>query len=165
MPLPKPSKGESKNDFIQKCMSNNHIQNDFDKQDQKVAVCMSLWKKKKSKASLLVELPMENDERIFGENLELTKEEIAEADMDVGYSEKDKKPYGDVPYADNGFQKDGKKRYPIDTEEHIRAAWNYINKKENAAKYSSEQVSKIKAKIVAAWKKKINKDGPPSAEK
>src|SRR5215831_8093109 len=38
------------------------------------------------------------------------------------------KPYGDVKYADPGYQSDGKKRYPIDTEKHIRAAWNYINK-------------------------------------
>jgi hypothetical protein len=75
-----------------------------------------------------------------------------------------KKPYGDVTYADPGYQEDGKKRYPIDTEAHIRAAWNYINKEGNAAKYSSDQVSKIKAKIVAAWKSKIDPKGPPSAD-
>lgn len=77
--------------------------------------------------------------------------------------EADKKPYGDVNYADPGYQEDGQKRYPIDTEEHIRAAWNYISKPKNAGKYSSEDASKIKAKVVAAWKKKIDKDGPPSA--
>jgi hypothetical protein len=74
------------------------------------------------------------------------------------------KPYGDVKYADPGYQEDGKKRYPIDTEEHIRAAWNYINKEKNASKYTADQVKKIKAKIVAAWKEKIDKDGPPSAD-
>lgn len=72
------------------------------------------------------------------------------------------KPYGDVAYADNGLQEDGKKRYPIDTEEHIRAAWNYINKPKNAAKYG-EKASGVKAKIVAAWKAKVDKAGPPSA--
>jgi Caudovirus prohead serine protease len=74
------------------------------------------------------------------------------------------KPYGDVDYADPGYQEDKKKRYPIDTEAHIRAAWNYINKDKNQAQYSSAQVASIKRKIIAAWKKKIDKDGPPSAD-
>jgi Mu-like prophage I protein/Family of unknown function (DUF6582) len=79
------------------------------------------------------------------------------------FADDPQKPYGDVDYADPGYQEDKQKRYPIDNEEHIRAAWNYINKGKNAGKYSSEQVSKIKAKIVSAWKAKIDKDGPPSA--
>jgi phage head maturation protease len=74
------------------------------------------------------------------------------------------KPYGDVAYADPGYQADKKKRYPIDTEQHIRAAWNYINKPKNAGKYSADEVKRIKSKIVAAWKDKIDPDGPPSAE-
>ena len=75
----------------------------------------------------------------------------------------DDKPYGDVEYADPGYQEDKKKRYPIDSEKHIRAAWNYINKPKNAGKYSADEVKRIKAKIVAAWKDKIDPDGPPSA--
>lgn len=67
--------------------------------------------------------------------------------------------YGDVKFAD-----EKNKKYPIDTEEHIRAAWNYINKDSNASKYSSSDVSSIKSKIVAAWKAKIDKNGPPSAQ-
>ena len=31
-------------------------------------------------------------------------------------------PYGAVTYADPGYQSDGVKRYPIDTEAHTRAA-------------------------------------------
>ena len=77
---------------------------------------------------------------------------------------KDKKPYGDVEYADPGYQKDKRKRYPLDTEDHIRAAWSYINMPKNQEPYTSEQVASIKAKIVAAWKKKIDSAGPPSAE-
>lgn len=79
---------------------------------------------------------------------------------------KDTKPeegehkYGDVKFAD-----EKNKKYPIDTEEHIRAAWNYINKPKNAGKYDSADVSSIKSKIVAAWKDKIDAKGPPSAEK
>ena len=67
--------------------------------------------------------------------------------------EKDgKKPYGDVTYADPGYQSDGKKRYPIDTEEHVRAAWSYINKPANAGKYSSSQVAAIKSRIRSKMK-------------
>jgi len=64
-----------------------------------------------------------------------------------------------VKYAD-----EENKKYPIDTAEHIRAAWNYINKEANAAKYGGK-VGGIKSKIVAAWKEKIDKNGPPSAQK
>lgn len=68
------------------------------------------------------------------------------------------KPYGDVPYAD---AKNGK--YPIDTEAHIRAAWSYINMPKNQKGYTPAEVASIKAKIVSAWKKKIDPKGPPSA--
>lgn len=61
-------------------------------------------------------------------------------------------PYGDVSYADPGYR-DNKKRYPIDTPEHIRAAWSYINQAKNAGEYTPEQLSQIKARIVAAAKK------------
>jgi len=57
-----------------------------------------------------------------------------------------KLPYGKVKYADPGYQADGQKRYPIDTEAHIRAAWNYIHKKKNAGKYSPEHAAAVKAK-------------------
>ncbi|MDE2019835.1 MAG: phage major capsid protein [Patescibacteria group bacterium] len=65
----------------------------------------------------------------------------------------DKKPYGNVKYADPGYQKDGKARYPIDTKEHAKAAWDYINKTKNADKYSPENLAKVKSKIKAACKK------------
>jgi hypothetical protein len=71
-----------------------------------------------------------------------------------------KEKYGDVKFADEKNHK-----YPIDTEAHIRAAWNYINIPKNSSKYSSSDVSSIKSKIVAAWKSKIDKDGPPAAKK
>jgi HK97 family phage prohead protease len=74
------------------------------------------------------------------------------------------KPYGDVEYADPGYQSDGMKRYPIDTEKHIRAAWSYIEKPKNAKLYTKEQLDQVRARIIAAWKAKIDKDGPPSAE-
>ena len=60
------------------------------------------------------------------------------------------KPYGDVTYAD---PKNGK--YPIDTEEHVRAAWSYINMPKNASAYPLNGVtlSEVKARIKAAMDK------------
>ncbi len=68
--------------------------------------------------------------------------------------------YGDVQFADPK-----NKKYPIDTEEHIRAAWNYIHKAKNAGEYSAEDVATMKGRIAAAWKKVIGGGGPPAARK
>jgi len=56
--------------------------------------------------------------------------------------------YGDVQFADTTNNK-----YPIDTPEHIRAAWSYINHKDNAGKYSADEVKTIKSRIKRAAKK------------
>jgi hypothetical protein len=67
--------------------------------------------------------------------------------------EKGEKPYGDVEYADTGYQDDKKKRYPVDTKAHAKAAWSYINQEKNASKYSAADLAKVKAAIQAACKK------------
>jgi HK97 family phage major capsid protein/HK97 family phage prohead protease len=64
-----------------------------------------------------------------------------------------KLPYGDVEYADPGYQADGKKRYPLDTDEHVKAAGGYISQDGNAGKYSSGDLAKVKGKIKAAMNK------------
>jgi HK97 family phage prohead protease len=64
-----------------------------------------------------------------------------------------KKPYGDVTYADPGYQSDGVHRYPLDSEAHCRAAWSYINQAGNGGKYSSEELSLIKGRIRSALKR------------
>lgn len=64
--------------------------------------------------------------------------------------------YGDVEFAD-----ETNKKYPIETPEHVRAAWSYINHKDNAAKYDTDDVEAIKNKIKKAAKKhgvEISKD-------
>jgi hypothetical protein len=53
--------------------------------------------------------------------------------------------YGDVKFAD-----ETNKKYPIDTKDHIRAAWSYINHKDNAAKYDKDEVKAIKKRIKSA---------------
>lgn len=65
----------------------------------------------------------------------------------------DTKPYGNVEYADPGYQADKQHRYPIDTADHVRAAWSYINMPKNADKYTAEQLAAIKGRIKAAAKR------------
>jgi HK97 family phage prohead protease len=89
---------------------------------------------------------------------ELRDLDAAEADAtsepDENAEERDAdKPYGNVTYADPGYQSDGKKRYPVDTEKHAMAAWSYINKAKNAAKYTAQQLAKIRSKIKSALAK------------
>jgi hypothetical protein len=72
-------------------------------------------------------------------------------------------PYGKTDYADPGYRPDAKKRYPIDSERHIRAAWAFIHHPANARRYTAGQIERIKARIVAAWQAKIDREGPPAA--
>ena len=67
-------------------------------------------------------------------------------------------------YADPGYQADGRERYPLDSGSHIRAAWAYIHLPRNAARYSADQLAHIKARIVAAWRERIDPDGPPAGQ-
>jgi hypothetical protein len=55
--------------------------------------------------------------------------------------------YGDVTFADPT-----NKKYPIDSPEHVRAAWSYINHQDNAAKYDRDEVATIKERIKRAAK-------------
>jgi hypothetical protein len=54
------------------------------------------------------------------------------------------------------------KKYPLATEKEIRAAWDYIHVKKDGDEYSPEERKAIEAKIVAAWKDKIDESGPPA---
>jgi hypothetical protein len=76
-----------------------------------------------------------------------------------------KNPYGDVAYADPGYQKDKKKRYPIDSADHVRSAWSYISQSSNAAKYTPAQREAIKARIRTAAKQfKVELSDPQKAD-
>ena len=56
--------------------------------------------------------------------------------------------YGEVEFADPVNN-----TYPIDTPGHVRAAWSYINRADNAAKYDKDEVRTIKERIKRAAKK------------
>jgi hypothetical protein len=64
-----------------------------------------------------------------------------------------KQPYGAVTYADPGLQSDKVKRYPVNTREHIIAAWQFIHHSNDADKYTPAQVTTIEDNILAAAKK------------
>ena len=64
--------------------------------------------------------------------------------------------YGDVAFADPVNNK-----YPIDTPEHVRAAWSYINHTDNAAKYSKGDVRTIKGR--ATGRARSARGEPPLA--
>jgi hypothetical protein len=91
-----------------------------------------------------------DDEHVFVET-------VAQVDPKaVSEATGDPTPDG-TDYADPGYQKDGKQRYPLNSTRRIRSAWAYINVSENAAKYTANQVKRIKGKIKkAAGKAGIN---------
>ena len=99
-----------------------------------------------------------------GADAENRREDAAEADEKAIAARSDTTPtegehkYGDVTFADPT-----NKKYRIDTEEHIRAAWNYIHHPNAADKYTPEERHQIMARIIDAWKQKIDKNGPPAA--
>lgn len=72
-------------------------------------------------------------------------------------TERKKEKYEDIPK--NKFADPEHHSYPIDTYEHVRAAWSYINMPRNASKYSKEKLKEVKNRIKRAAKKfgiKIN---------
>jgi Family of unknown function (DUF6582) len=62
--------------------------------------------------------------------------------------EEGEREYGNVEFADPV-----NKKYPIDTPEHVRAAWSYINHRDNAAKYDADEVRAIKERVQRAARK------------
>jgi hypothetical protein len=91
MPLPKPYKREEKSHFISRCMSNKNIQNDFETQDQKIAVCYSLFKHKQAKADYSVET--ESDTYLYT----ITPEDEGENPLDDKTEKPDLPISSDIP--------------------------------------------------------------------
>lgn len=51
MPMPKPKKDESKQDFIDRCMSSETMKSEYPDNDQRLAVCYDLWDRKNSQVN------------------------------------------------------------------------------------------------------------------
>ena len=103
----------------------------------KAAAAIAQWEAKKAKARAT-----RNKDTVRTSN-------TGALDRVVAFAATTTKPYGDVAYADPGYR-GGRKRYPIDTAAHVRAAWSYINQADNAAQYTATQLAAIKNKIKAA---------------
>jgi hypothetical protein len=56
-------------------------------------------------------------------------------------------------------------KYPLDTPERIRAAWAAVTHPDHAAAYDPQTLAEIEARIVAAWRARIDPAGPPGAAK
>ncbi|HVH78071.1 MAG TPA: DUF6582 domain-containing protein [Stellaceae bacterium] len=87
-----------------------------------------------------------------------------EAVFDCWKAEGGESVAGEVEYADPGYQADGRKRYPLGGERHIRAAWAFIHMPGNAARYTAGELQQVRERIVAAWKAMIDPAGPPAAK-
>ncbi|HVA40624.1 MAG TPA: DUF6582 domain-containing protein [Candidatus Binataceae bacterium] len=68
------------------------------------------------------------------------------------------KKYGEVEFGDPV-----NKLYPLDTAEHVDAAWKFVHQRKQRAKYTRAAWEEICARIIAAWKAKIDPQGPPLA--
>ena len=55
-------------------------------------------------------------------------------------------------WADPGYQADHKQRYDITTKDLAKTAWQFINQKSKAAKYTGPQLKQVKSRIVGALK-------------
>ena len=103
-----------------------------------------------------VEIVSRDEELVATEAADVIRDAVETAVEDAVKKifEKDaSKPYGDVTYADPGYQKDKVKRYPINGAGHVRSAWSYINQPKNAGFYTSAQLARIKSRIKSAAKK------------
>ena len=101
--------------------------------DQAVAACLNIWREAK------------DEKPPAGKTIEQwTKEEVAR--IIAEWRARD--------YAD---------RYRLDTPDFIRLAWVALNKPAVAKRYTLAALAGIKARVIGAWKSKIDAKGPPAA--
>jgi len=51
MPIPKPKKGEERQEFMSKCMSDDSMMEEFPRQKQRAAVCLSQMRRQEASAA------------------------------------------------------------------------------------------------------------------
>lgn len=73
MPMPKPKDGESKDDFLSRCMGSDMMNDDYPDNDQRYAVCNTLWDKKDENA-----MPGDYELRTFGVEIRASDDPDAE---------------------------------------------------------------------------------------
>ena len=55
MPMPKPKKKEKEDEFIERCMGDKVMKDEFDDDKQRLAVCYDIWRKDKEDKSMATE--------------------------------------------------------------------------------------------------------------
>lgn len=54
------------------------------------------------------------------------------------------------------------KLYRIDSVQNVRRAWAYINMTRNKAQYTEDTYQRVRNRIIRAWERMIDRNGPPS---
>ena len=65
MPLPTPSNGEKRSKFISRCISDLSEKGEFKDNKQRAAVCSSQFDKAKSKASVVIRNPWDEEDVFY----------------------------------------------------------------------------------------------------
>jgi hypothetical protein len=73
MPIPAPHKTESKSEFVSRCMGDKVMNEDYEDQKQRAAVCYSRWDRRKAKASFTFSVGGEEYASFSGESLAAEK--------------------------------------------------------------------------------------------
>ena len=112
MPLPTPSAGQSKDDFMSQCMGNDIMNSEYPDQSQRAAVCNAQWSKEYTEFQLSETYDV-NDVEIFSSG-EWNKDVYTDKDLDdmvIAFNElrNDIKPYIKLGHDDKQklIQKDG----------------------------------------------------------
>ena len=85
MPLPKPIADETQDDFIDRCMASDEMNEEFPDQDQRLAVCFQRWKDKEKKSAEPGEMSA-FERRFFAEAEIRLVDENAESAAITGYA-------------------------------------------------------------------------------
>jgi len=87
MPLPKPKDDESQDEWIDRCMSNDAMKDEFPDDDQRLAVCFQKWRDKDKKSTDIDELRGIIERRYVTDvELRLSDEDDEESNTIIGYA-------------------------------------------------------------------------------
>ena len=118
MPIPKPKTGETQDEFIERCMSNETMKEEFPDNDQRLAICFQKWKDKSKKSF------SGNAERRYSQDAEMRiKEDEGDGNTLVGYAAVFNKYSDDLGWFKEKIQKGAFSKTIVDGD--IRALINH----------------------------------------
>lgn len=85
MPLPKPKDDENQDEWIERCMSNDAMKEEFPDNDQRLAVCFQKWRDKDKKSTDIDELRGVLERR-YVTDMELRLSDEEESNTIIGYA-------------------------------------------------------------------------------